>query len=181
MNTVTLPEFLVLTYDDLAITPTRVWTHSWLYGQSFPTLKALLAALGYNDVETFSTPTQEIAIVKGTINKYRIEGRIKTKGTMFYTYGLTSIQGFFFSGALTFAQYKDVATRYPSVNSFNFRGCNYTQPQLEEIANIILGVNKHGRNRADFRFNKLKISDQLYCKFILAGWIKVVGQLPNCI
>lgn len=180
MNTVILPQFIVLTYDGLKVTPTRTWVHSWLTGQKFSTLKSLLAALGYNDVETFSTPTQEIAIIKGTNDKYRLEGRISTQGTIFKTSGQTNVQGFFFSGALTFDQFKDVATRYPSVNSFNFRGCNYTQPQLEEIANIILGVNKHGRNRADFRFNKFKISDQLYCKFRFAGWAYVLGQTINC-
>lgn len=180
MNTVTLPEFLVLTYDDLPVTPTRVWTHSWLVGQTFPTLKSLLAALGYNNVETYSTPTCEVAIVIGTNNKYRLEARIKTKGTFFYTYGLTSVQGFFFSGALTFEQYKDVATRFQSVNGFNFRACNFTQPQLEELATIILGVDKHGRDLADFRFNKFPISNTLFCKFRFAGWLRVRGQSIIC-
>lgn len=180
MNQVTTPQFVVLTFDELAIMPTRTWTHLWLPNQFFSSLKALLSALGYQNVETYATPTCEVAIIIGTNDKSRVEAKIKTKGTVYFTYGLASIQGFFFAGCLSFLQFKDVATRYPSVKAFNFRNCNFTQPQLEELATIILGVNKTGRDWADFRFNKFPISNQLFCRFKVAKWLRVLGQTINC-
>lgn len=153
----------------------------------YPTLIELLVAIefmgyiDYDSLEYYENGNSIAAILRGTNDKSGIETRIWTRDAIGQKAVFTvNVQSFLFGGALTFDEYISVAERYPSVNIFNFRNTNWTQDQYEEAAKIILGECKLGRERADFRFNALPISDQLYCEFIDRGWQFVLGQTPNC-
>lgn len=163
---------------------------------AYPTLEELLIGQGYHpdSIEVFQEGNSIAAIVRGTNDKSKIENKIWTWDGLpgiigdecnsrfaaqkaIYT---SSIQSFLFGGALTFEEYRRIAVELQSVRRFNFRNTNWTQEQYEEVALIILGECKLGREEANFMFNAFPISDELYCRFIERGWQLVRGQVPMC-
>lgn len=150
---------------------------------AYPTLKELLIAQGYasDSIQVFQNNNAIAAIIRGTNIKSNLETRIWTRDAIGQKAQFAiNIQAFLFGGALTFEEYKQIAIDLPSVRVFNFRNTNWTQAQYEDVAKIILGECKAGRDRADFQYNTFPISDGLYCLFIERGWDIVRGQNPNC-
>lgn len=180
---ITIPLFVTLSMElDAALPASPKYTHSWLQ-DTFATVPELLIALGFHQdsIESYIKDSVAFYVIRGTNDNSKINGRIFVRDEHQQKYALTaSVQYLVTVGACTFEEHLDLAVRLQSVNGFNFRRCNYTQAQIEEIAKTILGECKHGRYWADFRFNLFPISDELYCLFIERGWIKVLGQMPNC-
>ena len=113
-------------------------------------------------------------IVEGTNNATQFNLKIFAKEFNRKVYMTPDIQGFVFGGALTFDEFRDVAIKYPSVKIFNFRGTAYDSLQYIELAKIILGTCKQGRDWADFRFNQYQMDTAIITKFINAGWATVL-------
>jgi hypothetical protein len=184
--TVTEPKFLTVYtefFNGMSTIDTQYYFQVGNNSLAYPNLKALLIGRGYNadSIQVFTKGNSIAAIIKGTNDRTPIEGRIWTKDLVGQRAVLTvSVQAFLFQGALEFEEYKQVAIDFPSVKYFNFRNTNWTQAQYEEVAAIILGECKWGREDANFMFNALPISDSLYCQFRIMKWKVVRGQVFNC-
>lgn len=195
---VTEPEFITI-YNEYfnGLPDSLVWYFHVGQGNdiAYGSLELLLIDQGYHpdSIQVFHEGVSYAAIIRGTNDKSKIEGRIWTydglSGIQDPCTGeairqkalyVVNIQAFLFGGALTFEEYKQVAIDLPSVNIFNFRNTNWTQSQYEEVAKIILGECKLGRKEANFMFNAEPISCELYCQFFDRGWQIVRGQSCNC-
>ena len=113
-------------------------------------------------------------IVDGTNNATQFNLKVFAKEFNRKVYMTPDIQGFVFGGALTFDEFKEAAIKYQSVKIFNFRGTAYDSLQYIELAEIILGTCKQGRDWADFRFNPFEIDTSIVSKFEAAGWDTVL-------
>lgn len=146
-----------------------LWHVGALVGDS---LEALLEQLNPDlSYQVFKDSLAVAVIAKGTNDKVWITNKVWARTTTgAKAYMVFNIQGFYFGGALDFDEYQQAIADYPSVASFNFRSCGFTQEQYDKLSLDILEC-KLGRNRADFRFNE--ITDTIPPLFIAAGWDNV--------
>ena len=137
-------------------------------------LAEVLAAVTSLPTTIYNEGKKWAVIVEGTNNATQFNLKVFAKEFNRKVYMTPDIQGFVFGGALTFDEFRDVAIKYPSVKIFNFRGTAYDSLQYIELAEIILGTCKQGRDWADFRFNPFEIDTSIVSKFEAAGWDTVL-------
>ena len=137
-------------------------------------LNDVLQALTSLPTTIYNEGKKWAVIVEGTNNATQFNLKIFAKEFNRKVYMTPDIQGFVFGGALTFDEFRDVAIKYPSVKIFNFRATAYDSLQYIELAQIILGTCKQGRDWADFRFNPFEIDTSIVAKFEAAGWETVL-------
>ena len=137
-------------------------------------LAEVLAAVTSLPTTIYNEGKKWAVIVEGTNNATQFNLKVFAKEFNRKVYMTPDIQGFVFGGALTFDEFKEAAIKYQSVKIFNFRGTAYDSLQYIELAEIILGTCKQGRDWADFRFNPFEIDTSIVSKFEAAGWDTVL-------
>jgi len=137
-------------------------------------LNDVLQAVTSLPTTIYNKGTKWAVIVDGTNDAAQFNLKIFARYYGWKVYMTPDIQGFVFGGALNFDQFRGVAIKYPSVKIFNFRGTAYDSIQYIELANIILGDCKEGRDWADFRFNPYPMDTAILAQFEAAGWNTVL-------